>query len=119
MHLALRRVLWVGVVGLAALVVPAVAQAQTTPTQYTFTTVDAVEMSGSILFVTGIQSGDSAPTTVKVSFAYSSDIGANQGFAAACERKALLAMTKPGQYLFSFKPGPWPWPTCALSRVQP
>lgn len=119
MHLASRRVLWVGVVGLAVLVAPAVAQAQTAPMSYTFTTVDAVEMTGYFLVVTGVQSGDSAPTTVKVGFSYISDLGANQGFAAACERKALLAMTKPGQYLFSLKAGSWSWPTCALSRVQP
>lgn len=107
-----------GVVGLAVLVVPAVAQAQTAPTQHTFTTVDAVEVTGSTLSITGIQGGDSAPTTVTILVRY---VGEDQVFLATCERKALLVMAKPGQYVFSYREPEYAYapPTCALARVKP
>jgi hypothetical protein len=108
----------VGIVcGLCGLVAAGIGRAQTvTPPTYVLTTVDAVRRSGaSTLFVTGVLDGASGPTEVRV---YSDT--ANVPSVEACERFALTAMAKPGQYRLEV------WQTsyyangyCRLTKLNP
>lgn len=92
-------------------------RAQTTG-PYVFATVDAVSSQNSQLKVTGILQGQAAATEVTANFSYGTDYAAANVAAQTCERKALLAMAKPGQYLFgiSYSYGTW---ICKLTRVNP
>ena len=95
------------------------ARAQVAPTEVVFTTVDAVESNGSVLTVTGIVRGDSAPSAQPFYFTYA-PAGELVASVASCERKALLAMSKPGQYLLTiWRPGPYDLLPCKLTRVGP
>jgi hypothetical protein len=92
-------------------------------TTYVFVTVDAVTAQGNSIFVTGILKGDAAPSTHSASFYETSG---DDAFAAlmvsACERKALLAMSKPGQYLLALQDSPGVFmfnSSCTLARVSP
>ena len=58
---------------------------------FAFDTVDAVELSGSSITVTGILSGQSSPTTRPFSVS-------NAAMLQQCERVALMAISKPGKY---------------------
>jgi hypothetical protein len=65
----------------------------------TYDTVDAVEVRGSFIVVTGIISGQATPTRLQYSI---QDQSAQTGEAAArCDRLALLAMSKPGKFRFA------------------
>jgi type V secretory pathway adhesin AidA len=93
--------------------VAAPARAQTTK-QWTFTTVDAVQVNNnSSLTFRGVLSGDSGPTDHIVSF-YSSTTPQFE----MCQRFALLAMSKPGQYVL-FVDATYTTPICKLSRAVP
>jgi hypothetical protein len=93
------------------------ATAQTTPTIYTFSTVDEVQTYAYILKVTGILQGEASATTLTFNFPnYTSASAADQ--LASCERKALLAMAKPGQYLLKLDYY-GSTPRCALTRANP
>ncbi len=61
----------------------------------TYDTVDAVGVRGNVITVTGIISGQGAPTTTT----YSTSGG--DPTAARCDRLALLAMSKPGKFQFA------------------
>jgi hypothetical protein len=76
----------------ALLAVPASAGAQTIGT-FTFATVDEVALQGSNLVLTGILQGESVPTTRNGYISTSPTVG------ETCQRFALLAQAKPGQYL--------------------
>jgi hypothetical protein len=96
-----------------------VARAQTAPmpaySGKVFATVDAVSIeSSNRVVVTGIVQGETAPTTWYVS--KDSD---TFGFAENCQRVALLAMAKPGQYLLEIKQPSYNTPVCKLTRVVP
>jgi hypothetical protein len=65
----------------------------------TYDTVDAIEVSGSTIVVTGIISGQTTPTRLLYSI---QDASGTTGTAAArCDRLALLAMSKPGKFQFA------------------
>jgi hypothetical protein len=91
------------------------AEAQVSASWQVFTTVDSVEGNLNSLKVTGVLQGDSAPTTQNLVFSGTESVAA----AAACERKALLAMSKPGQYLFSALWASAGSCSCKLTRVGP
>lgn len=93
------------------------ARAQTAHPRYVFATVDAVSCEVYVLRITGILQGQAAATEVRVAFSDSDPAAANVS-AQTCERKALLAMTKPGQYLFEVS-YPGYYPACKLTRVNP
>jgi hypothetical protein len=90
------------------------------PTAYPtkiFATVDAVSVMGPYVAVTGIVQGEQAPSSWKVN--YSGSAEAN-GWAAMCQRSALIAMSKPGQYLLEIGvPSSLSAPVCTLTRVNP
>lgn len=106
-----------------ALLAPATALTQSTlppaavlNTVYRFETVDSFELQGSpesaiysgyrsYVTVTGTLQGQSTPTTLR--FAYSLSVPSTSSDATRtherCERFALLAMNKPGQYLLELR----------------
>ncbi|HET9449705.1 MAG TPA: hypothetical protein VFO83_02430 [Aggregicoccus sp.] len=95
---------------LLALLVPTAAQPQsTTPVNnapYLFETVDSYDVRGgpSQVVVTGVLQGEAAPTTLV--FRYSAASGSSYESPRTferCERMALLAMSKPGQYLLELR----------------
>jgi hypothetical protein len=86
----------------------AVAEAPIAEASAVYETVDAVEVWGNRITVTGIVSGQSAPSELQYLML---DLGTTSGgladSAARCDRLALLAMAKPGKYQF------------AMVRVEP
>jgi hypothetical protein len=83
----------------------------------TFATVDAVSIEGTFVSVTGIVQGEQAPSSWRVGYSGSGD---SNGWAAMCQRNALLAMMKPGQYLLEIGvPGYYSASICKLTRVNP
>ncbi|MCE9579002.1 MAG: hypothetical protein K8W52_38110 [Deltaproteobacteria bacterium] len=84
------------------------------PTFVEFETVDAVETNNGYFAVTGILVGASAPTRVAFAPITTLDV------AGRCERFALLAMSKPGKYLFSASVYQSGYPTnCKLALRTP
>ena len=59
-----------------------------------YATVDAIKVLATVIEVTGIVVGQSAPSTVSYSIA-TTDVAASR-----CDRLALLAMSKPGKFQF-------------------
>lgn len=97
-----------------ALVAGAAARAQSSAVTHVLTTVDGVEWGGSSeLVITGIQRGEQAATSITVRLYGTEAI-------ASCERKALLAMSKPGQYLLTlYSPYAGAYTSCGLTKVAP
>ena len=101
------------------------ARAQLTWTAYVFTTVDAVLREVGYLTITGVRDGESAaavhrlplgPITSSSNPTNPSDIG------ESCERKALLAMAKPGAYVLRVEVSSYPssyYTKCTLARAEP
>lgn len=81
-----------------------------------FVTVDAVELEVYIVGITGMLKDAAAPVTVEINFGSSTEAVA---VAAACERKALLAMARPGMYRLEFSWTGWGTPLCKLVRAAP
>ncbi|NOJ95317.1 hypothetical protein D7W82_31240 [Corallococcus sp. CA049B] len=80
---------------------------------YVFTSVDAYSVGPTTFDVTGTLVGESTPRTFR--FWSGGDYAVE---ASRCDRLALLAMTRPGRYLFSWSHeiayiSP---PTCTLTR---
>jgi hypothetical protein len=78
------------------------APAETAEVEYVFTAVDSVgdippvqQLSPLLRFVTGIVEGQASPQTVKFQL--------SDYFPSSCERLALMALQKPGRYLFAIK----------------
>jgi hypothetical protein len=94
------------------------ARAQTAYPSYVFTTIDAVSSYRSQLKITGILQGQAVATEITVSFSETDYAAANVA-AQTCERKALLAMNKPGQYKFEVSLSSSGYPACKLTRVNP
>lgn len=90
----------------------------------TFVTVDAVQVDYSYLTVSGIRQGDGAASDWRFTF-YIPSSPTEPGRAVAqiqsCERMALLAMAKPGQYLLEvvMPASSYGEPSCKLARVIP
>jgi hypothetical protein len=80
----------------AAIAAAAGVRAQVAPVNptYVFTTIDAVaRQSEAVIYLTGVLEGASGPTQILLR-SYSSSVGGID----ACERSAVMLMTKPGQY---------------------
>ena len=88
---------------------------------HTFDTVDAVEMgfvsSNYVLTVTGIRSGQSAPTTV--TFTYNLYNNEDEHQSGRCERFALIMMSKPGKFRLAMGAYTSTGGLCRLIRVTP
>lgn len=109
---------------LALAAAPAAGQASAVP--YVFVTVDSVSVQGNDIVVTGILEGESAPVERFKSVAVAgagSDLSSAVSAAQNCQRLALMAMAKPGQYRFEMVDVPAPLygyeTRCKLSRVVP
>jgi hypothetical protein len=102
---------------------PASSQAQTsTPPPVVFTTVDAVKVDHMQLVITGVVQGEAAPSDRAFYFDFSvgSTYSAPYEQRQSCERLALLAMAKPGQYLLEVQPAAYGnYTKCKLSRATP
>jgi len=80
----------------------AVAEAPIAVTSAVYETVDAIEVWGNRITVTGIISGQNAPSELQyVMFDLSTFSGTPTDSAARCDRLAMLAMAKPGKYQFA------------------
>ena len=79
-----------------------IASAQSSTDEvHVFETVDSYDLESNVWFrITGIIQGEAAPRTVTVSANYS---GAYEQHVRSCERMALMAMSKPGQYYFELR----------------
>ncbi|GMT98414.1 hypothetical protein KH5H1_25330 [Corallococcus caeni] len=79
---------------------------------YVFTTVDAYTTGYGHFVITGVLQGESTPRTISFDApAY------DASEATRCDRLALLAMTRPGRFQFSwFKEYGGYYPTCTLTR---
>ncbi len=97
------------------------AAAQVVPAAYpakVFVTVDAVQVEAYRVNITGVVQGEAAPSSFYVQ-QYPST-GEPNVFAQNCQQQALLAMAKPGQYLFEIRQGSGTSSsTCKLTRVTP
>ncbi len=105
---------------LTAALIAGSAGAQVVPYAYeakVFTTVDEVSVNASAIVVTGIVEGEQAPSTWAASAASTTT---PMEWASACQRSALIAMAKPGQYRLEIKASTgYTIPVCKLSRVAP
>jgi hypothetical protein len=110
----------VSAVAMLTLGSPAIAQytpALPVTNKVTFVTVDSVYMHWTTLRVTGIVQGEASASEYEVSFLSSSDPSA--GRIANCQRLALLAMDRPGAYLFTLRNEGSNYYSCRLTRVNP
>lgn len=111
----MKRLLLAGVAA-AALVSPLPARTQTAATRLVFAAVDALEIKASVFSITGVVDGESAARTVNIYFysgssAYPDEI-------ANCQRMAILAMTRPGQFRFEIQDDAYAT-ACKLARSTP
>lgn len=106
----------------AALAAAAAAQTTSTPVTLTLVAVDAVKIrSNSDLSLSGVLDDGSTVTQKAINF------GTNTTLRDKCERFALLAMTKPGQYKLVVGGYESPssygtyvsWSDCSLVRAAP
>lgn len=81
-----------------------IASAQSSVETFVFETVDSYELlsGASQLSITGILQGEAAPRTIPIPAA-TNNTTSYEGRVRACERMALMAMSKPGQYLFELR----------------
>lgn len=79
---------------------------------YVFTSVDTYTAGAGHYVITGVLAGESTPRTFRF------DAPAYDGSEASrCDRLALLVMTRPGRFHFSwFKEVFYAYPTCTLIR---
>jgi hypothetical protein len=107
---------------LSAAAFAAVAQTSTVQTTYVFTAVDSVKMDYQYVWVTGVQEGATTTSLAAVNCNLSSASSFDcTTHLQNCQRLALLAMTKPGQWLFVIERG-YPgasFASCELRRVAP
>ncbi len=122
----MARVLAAAALVLSLVASAPVARAQTAPAATVFTTVDsfAYDAQDCYIRITGIVQGDAAASEKTISrYCGSSMTGTDELLlrVQACERMALVAMAKPGQYLFQIAQGPTygSWFGCKLTRVNP
>jgi hypothetical protein len=84
-----------------------------------FTTVDGIRTTGGGLYVTGILEGEATATEHYISLSTSSSSGIDP--LASCQRLAMLAMAKPGQFVLRLATpvDAYSTATCQLTRVTP
>ncbi len=114
----MHRLTAIAALAAACLAVPGVADAQSTPSgTYVFSTVDEVGQLNLAFTVVGLLQGEATPTTLSattVNTGSAVDLVATQ-----CQRYALLAQAKPGQYqLLVTVQAPY-LSACRLRRVVP
>jgi hypothetical protein len=104
----------------AVLAAPGAAEAQTA-TGYTFTAVDAVRLDATKLYVTGVVEGEAAAREVLFNFSGASSYEYMLSALESCQRYALVAMSKPGQYLLRMQQSSsWAsYASCTLARAVP
>jgi hypothetical protein len=68
-----------------------------------YDTVDSVSVGGRRIIVTGIISGQTAPSTFQYTIFDESTSSGTTDAANRCDRLALLAMSKPGKFRFSME----------------
>jgi len=93
-----------GCLALAALsLVPAASAADVIPGQApaVYDTVDAVEVWGSRIIVTGIIAGQDTPSEISYIIYDGTSSSPSPEGANRCDRLALLAIAKPGKYQFA------------------
>jgi hypothetical protein len=101
---------------LAAVLAAGPTRGQTTTTPFVFVTVDAVALQSNRLVITGILEGEAVPVERWIQ----SNLTDSVGWMQACEKLALLAMTRPGQYRLEIgNPPPSLSTTCKLSKASP
>lgn len=113
-----RIVMAVGLAAtLAGLGLAREARAQTVTWNYTLVTVDAVSVTSGRLYVTGIPEGGATPIDAELPF---SSTTSGYDVLSACQRVALMAMERPGQYKLLLSRGTsYGYPYCRLVRVTP
>lgn len=80
---------------------------------YVFTSVDAYTAGQGHFVVTGVLAGENTPRTIRFT-----GYGLSLQDADRCDRFALLVMTRPGRFHFSyFQEAPNYYPTCTLTRL--
>jgi hypothetical protein len=107
----MRRFTGSFVAALAALAMSHPARAQTPVVP--FATVDELSIGGGTLTVRGILVGGADPVSRDVRPVYG-DAAQKQRVLESCERFALVAMSKPGQYLLFVTTE-----SCRLARASP
>jgi hypothetical protein len=116
----MRRELTLFMAAVAFLVVtPAKAQ---TVRSYIYVTVDAVEWDSTrSLTITGILNGQASQTTETVFFSFFSGSSNDAQYfkVETCVRMALLAMNKPGQFVFELVDRGGGSVKCKLTRATP
>jgi len=96
----------------------AVDQVATTGT-YAYTAVDEVAtLTTTQLRIRGVLSGDPTATSV-VFYATTYSTGSAEPLSDRCHRLALLAMTKPGQYVLTVTASSIYLQSCSLARATP
>ncbi len=98
----------------AALVAACAAADAQTANAVTFTAVDGVRVRYLTLYVTGVVQGEA--TAREVTFDYSTTTVVQL---QSCERIALVAMSRPGQYLLTMRQWGGAYAECGVSRVAP
>lgn len=95
------------------------ASAQTPTSIVTFTAVDAVDAQPLKIVIAGVKDGETVASSQEIVCASTTD-GTCSALLQNCARIALLAMTKPGQYMLKvglyFGTKPY---SCKLERVAP
>jgi hypothetical protein len=87
-------------------------------TSFAFTTVDSVAIQNGRFIVKGVVQGDAAASEHFFNFG-SSLVVNSDGTIDACNRMALMAMSKPGQYLFEMTASSgFNVPLCRLTRLN-
>jgi hypothetical protein len=71
-------------------------RAQATTPTYTFDAVSQFGAQGNTFWITGVQHGASAASTIQVTGIETS--GGTVAYAEACERALLVAMNRPGRF---------------------
>lgn len=83
---------------------------------YVFATVDAYSVTATAFDITGTLKGESTPRTFRL-WTYGLSAEGHSVEAARCDRLALLAMTRPGRFLFTWSQDLYAYaPTCTLTR---
>jgi len=99
-----------------AILSPVQAEAEPLVGGYTFVAVDAVRIDQAYtLWITGIQAGQQASTEVSIYLTGNN----SSSQALICEKMALMAMAKPGQFRLEIGFASAGAAACKLSRVTP
>ncbi|NOK18290.1 hypothetical protein [Corallococcus carmarthensis] len=109
---SLRALALLAAVSLAPSTARAEPEEPTVGVAYVFATVDAYTVGNTTFDVTGTLVGESTPRTFRFWANGDSSVEASR-----CDRLALLVMTRPGRFHFSWRQdAPGYYPACTLTR---